>query len=174
MPQPRIVFEGRKFRVESRQFGLAGSIHAHDIIVHPGAAVVLPVLEDGRLLLIFHQRPAVGEELLELPAGTLEDGEDPAVCAARELSEETGYRAGRLQPLVTYYSSPGILTEKMHAFLATELTAGPTARESGELIRLAPMSHPQAMQAIRQGRIIDGKTVLTLLYYDRFIHQPDR
>jgi len=163
------IFTGRKFHVERRAFEADGTPHVFEVIVHPGAAVILPVLDDGRLLLIHNYRVAVGQELLELPAGTLDEGEPPAACAARELAEETGYRAGRLEPLVSFYSTPGILTERMHVFLATQLTPGPTAREAGEHIRLAPLTHAEALQAIRDARICDGKTIAALLYYDRFI-----
>jgi ADP-ribose pyrophosphatase len=169
LSQAQSVFESRKFRVERRAFDLRGVRHVHDVVVHPGAAVVLPLLPDGRLVLIHNYRVAVGEELLELPAGTLDAGEPPEQCAQRELAEETGYRAGHLEPLVSFYSTPGILTERMHVFLATQLVAGPAAREAGEQIRLAPTPHTEALVAIRDGRIIDGKTILALLYYDRFV-----
>jgi 8-oxo-dGTP pyrophosphatase MutT (NUDIX family) len=160
------VFTGKKFRVVRRA---AGGAHDYEVVVHPGAAVILPVLDDGCVLLIHNHRAAIGQELLELPAGTLDDGEDPAACAARELAEETGYRAGRLRPLISFFTTPGILTERIHAFLATELTAGATAHEAGEQIRPAPMALPEALDAIRDGRICDAKTILTLLYYERFI-----
>jgi ADP-ribose pyrophosphatase len=164
-----IVFESKKFRVQRREFARDGARHVFDIVVHPGAAVILPVLDDGRLLLIHNYRVAVGAELLELPAGTLDPPESPEACALRELAEETGYRAGRLEPLVSFYSTPGILTERMHIFLATELVPGPTAHEAGEHIRPRPMMHAEAIEAIRAGRITDGKTIVALLFYDRFV-----
>jgi ADP-ribose pyrophosphatase len=165
----RTVFVGKKFHVEQRPFDVDGTAHVYDVIVHPGAAVILPVLDDGRLVLIQNQRIAVGQELIELPAGTLDPGETHAQCAARELTEETGYRAARLEPLVRFYSSPGILSEQMHVFLATGLTPGPTAFDAGEQIRVLPLSHAEAIAAIRDGRITDAKTILSLLYYDRFV-----
>jgi ADP-ribose pyrophosphatase len=168
LSDPTTVFTGKKFRVERRELDMQGVPHVYDIIVHPGAAVILPVLDDGRLLLIHNYRVAVGQELLELPAGTLDPGEPPAACAARELAEETGYRAGHLEPLVSFYSTPGILTERMHVFLATKLAPGPTAREAGEQIRLAPLPPAEALAAIHAGQISDGKTILALLYYERF------
>lgn len=168
MDDVETVFEGYRFRVERRRFRVGERSHVHDIVVHPGAAVILPLLPDGQVVLIHNYRVAAGGELLELPAGTLDPGEAPEVCAARELAEETGYRAGRLVPLVTFYSTPGILTERMHAYLATELTPGPTAHESGEHIRVRPMPRAAALDAVRTGRIVDAKTILTLLYYDRF------
>jgi ADP-ribose pyrophosphatase len=165
----QIVFEGKKFHVEQRPFDVNGAVHVYDVIVHPGAAVILPVLDDGRLVLISNYRVAVGQELIELPAGTLDPGETHAECAARELTEETGYRAARLAPLVNFYSSPGILNEQMHVFLATSLTPGPTAFDAGEQIRVLRLSYAEALAAIQDGRITDGKTILALLYYDRFV-----
>ncbi len=164
-----VVFRGRKFRVERRICAVGDGRHLFEIVEHPGAAVILPVLDDGRIVLIHNYRVAVGAELLELPAGTLDDGERPEACAGRELSEETGYRAGRLTPLVSFYSSPGVFTERMHSFLATELTAGSAAHESGEQIRVSPMTLGDALDAVRTGRIVDAKTIVTLLYYDRFV-----
>ena len=163
------VFEGRRIRVLRRRFELNGCTHTHEVVVHPGVAVILPVLDDGRIVLIHNQRFAIGQELIELPAGTLEQGEEPAACAARELAEETGYRASHVTPLMTLYSSPGITTEHTHAFLATGLVPGPMAHDSGEQIRVLPMTLAAALDGIRTGRITDGKTIATLLYYDRFV-----
>lgn len=163
------VFVARKFRIERRAFTHVGREHVYEIIVHPGAAVVLPVLDDGRLVLIANFRLAVDEELIELPAGTLDPHEPPELCAKRELAEETGYRAGRIEPLATFYSTPGILNERMYAFLATDLTPGERALEASERIRVTPMTHGEAMQAICDGRIKDAKTMVALLYYDRFV-----
>jgi ADP-ribose pyrophosphatase len=180
LSRAKIVFESQKFRIERRSFERQGHEHVHDIVMHPGAAVVLPVLEDGatpantRVLLIHNYRAAVGSELLEIPAGTLDPGESPEACAARELAEETGYRPGRLVPLVTFYSSPGIMDERLCAFLATELTPGAASPDEGEEIRLAPMMLVEALDAIHTGRIQDGKTILTLLYYERYVRGEAR
>src|SRR5438477_5707271 len=113
-----------KFTVIRRQVnGSDGRVHDRQIVVHPGAVVVLPLLDDGRVVLIDQYRPAIERRLLELPAGTL-DVEDEAAerCAHRELEEETGYRAGRMVFLCKPYPSPGIMTELIQAFVATELT----------------------------------------------------
>jgi ADP-ribose pyrophosphatase len=110
----------------------------------------------------------VGEVLLELPAGTLEPKEPPMNCAGRELLEETGYLAKRLKPLGSFYTSPGILTEKMHAFVAYDLQKKETALEEGEEIELYPTTLEQAMQMIKHGQIVDGKTIAVLLMYERF------
>jgi ADP-ribose pyrophosphatase len=138
-----------------------------EVCVHPGAVVVLPLRPDGSVVLIRNNRHAIGQVLLELPAGTLEKDEDPAKCAARELLEETGYRAGRIEPLATFYTSPGVLTEKMYAFVAYDLTKEETALEEGEEIELAPAPMSQAIAMCSDGRIMDGKTIASLLMFDR-------
>jgi ADP-ribose pyrophosphatase len=171
----QIVFQGRRFLVCRQQVTVGGgSPHVYEIVVHPGAAVVLPLLPDGRVLLIGHFRVAVGRELLELPAGTLEAGEEPAECARRELLEETGWRAGRIEPLMRFLSSPGICDECLHAFVARELQLEAPCREEGEQIRLVPMAYDEALAAVGDGRISDGKTMLTLLYYDRYVRRNAR
>ena len=163
------LLEAKKFRVERREFEVNGRHLVHDIVVHPGAAVILPIMPDGRLAMIYNYRVATGGELLELPAGTLDPGENPLTCADRELTEETGFRAGRIVPLVSFYSSPGIVSERLHAFLATELTPGPTAHEGTEQIRPAPLTLDEALRAIHDGRICDGKSIVALLFYERFV-----
>jgi ADP-ribose pyrophosphatase len=146
-----------------------GKRHVREIAVHRGAVVILPLLADDTVLMIRNYRYTVSEYLLELPAGTLEAGEAPINCAGRELLEETGHLAGRLKPMASFYASPGILTEKMHTFLATDLTKQAAQLEEGEDIELVPMKFDQTIDAIRHGEIVDSKTIATLLYYERFI-----
>ncbi len=172
-PDPDTLFTGRRFHIVRRQFNVAGQEHTHEIIKHPGAALILPVRYDGQLVLIHNYRPAVQTELLEIPAGTLEPDETPAECAARELTEETGYRAERLAPLLSFYSTPGILDEQMHLFLATGLSPGPTAHDASEQIRVTTMTLADALEAVRAGRVTDGKTIVALLYYDRFVRSAE-
>lgn len=170
MEAEETLLQTRKFDVRAREVPTdGGQPHRHVYVVHPGAVVILPLLTPDRLLLIGNGRPAVEKELLELPAGTLEPPEPAEACAARELAEETGYQAARLEPLLSFYSTPGFCTEKLHAFVATGLTPGEVQHESSEQIRPAPMTWDEALEAIRTGRIEDGKTICTLLYYDRFI-----
>ena len=96
--------------------------HAREVIVHPGAVVILPFVSDTQILLIKNRRQAIGgERLIELPAGTLEKGEEPMNCAGRELVEETGHIAGRLKPIGNFFTSPGVLSEKIYAFAAYDL-----------------------------------------------------
>ena len=129
---------------------------------------VMGVLPDGKLLLIRNHRYSVGQKLIELPAGTLEKGEDPMNCAGRELLEETGYLAGRLTRMASFYASPGILTEKMHLFAAYDLTHQGQALEAGEEIEVLPTTLADAIEMIRAGQIEDSKTIAGVLMYERF------
>lgn len=160
----------RKFRVE-RWRDRTHAEHPHDIVVHAGAAVVIPVLPDERLVMILNHRVVAERELLEFPAGTLDSGESPETCARRELKQETGYSAEKFEPLVSFYSTPGICNERMHAFVARELTAGAPALEASERIRTVTMDLEAAMEAAQQGGIEDGKTLVALLFYDRFVRR---
>lgn len=159
------VFEGAKFAVDVVDLlGRSGDTHRREIVVHGGAVVVLAITEDGRLVMIRNQRFAVGRELWELPAGTLEEGEDPAACARRELIEETGYRAARIEPLTAFYTTPGICTERMHAFLAADLEHVGQQLEDGEQIRVELLPRPTVLQMVRDGQIDDAKTLAVILF----------
>jgi len=140
-----------------------GIFKEREVVVHPGAVLVLPVLEDGRIVMIRNRRHTVGDELWELPAGTLEKGEDPAVCAARELTEETGYRAEKLESLGWFYTSPGVLTEKMYVFVASGLKAGEQELEDNEQIAVELLTAAEARRMIKENEIVDAKTIATLL-----------
>jgi ADP-ribose pyrophosphatase len=142
-----------------------------DVIEHRGASVILPLLDDGRVILIRNVRRTVGKTLWELPAGTLEPGEAPEVCAAREVEEETGYRAGTITPLTAFFASPGILDERMHGFLATDLTPSEQSLDADEEIEVFPIPQWQVRDMLRDGHIEDGKTIALLLYW-MHIHNP--
>jgi ADP-ribose pyrophosphatase len=164
-----VLLTGKVFQVVHRvQVAPDGKTFARQIIRHPGAVVLLPLLDDGRVVLIRNYRVAAGERLIELPAGTLDPGEEPLQTARRELAEETGYQARRLELLTTFYSSPGILDERMHLFLATGLTPGPPDLQEGEDIESLALPWQEAMAMVRGGAIRDGKTLAGLLYYHAF------
>ncbi len=163
-----ILLETRRFRVvRHRGRTASGHEYVRETVQHPGAVVILPILDDARVCLIRNYRVAVAQTLIELPAGTLEPGEDPAVTARRELEEETGYRARRIEPLLAFYMSPGILNERMHAYLATGLTKGPAAPEAGEEIEPLVVTWDEATGMARSGEIQDAKTLVALLYYEK-------
>ena len=157
-----------RFRVEQITRTTAdGQRIGKPVVRHPGAVAVIPMVDPDHVCLIRNFRMAVGQTLVELPAGTLEAGETPQQTAARELSEETGYRAARWSPLHAFYVSPGILDEKIHLFVAEELSPMPAARQPGEEIENLVLPWDEAVQMVRDGRIHDAKTLVGLLIYDR-------
>ncbi len=166
--EPEILLQAGRFSVVRVSRRLAdGTLHRREIVEHPGAVVILPLLADGRVCLIRNYRMTVGETLWELPAGTLDSGEDPAETAHRELIEETGYRPGRMEKLLEFYTSPGVMTERMHLFLATDLTAGPADLEPEEEIETHLMSWDDALRLVDSGQMRDAKSLVALLMYDR-------
>jgi len=170
--QKEVVFNGRVVRVAVESHRLPdGREAAFEIVHHPGGAAVLPVLDDGRVLLIRQFRPAAGGMLLEIPAGRLEDKEAPEICAERELAEEVGYRPGRLEPLGTTLSSAGFCDERIYLFLARRLEPVPAAPEPDEFIEPVPLPLAEALGLVAAGTIIDAKTQLALLLY-RQAHLP--
>jgi ADP-ribose pyrophosphatase len=169
MSTPDILFQGKRFRVERvMQSGPDGALHAKEVVRHPGAVTILPILDDGRVCLVENFRASLGRRLLELPAGTREPGEDPQATALRELSEETGYVAGNIRLLSTFYMSPGILDEEMRFYLATSLRPGPMSLDAGEDLQPRLCTIGEAIAMVRDGRIEDAKSIVGLLYYQHF------
>jgi ADP-ribose pyrophosphatase len=168
MSGSELLFTAKRFRVELvSRVGGDGQVHYREVVRHPGAVTILPLVDDGHVCLIRNYRLAVGRALVELPAGTLEPGEDPATTAVRELTEETGYRADAIEHLRSFYLSPGILDERMHLYVASGLTKGPAAREAGEEIENVVVPWNDAVAMALDGRIEDAKSIIGLLYYDR-------
>jgi len=145
-----------------------GSHRPKEIITHPGAVVILPLLGPREIVLIRNFRHAAARELWELPAGTLDEDEQPASAAGRELREETGYEAGNLEPLIGFYTAPGFCDEFLHVFLARDLTAVGQALEDTEQITTHVRTLEQTMEMMRQGDIIDAKTMAAILFYRTF------
>lgn len=153
----------------------SGNRGIREIADHPGGAVAVPLFENGDLLLIHHFRYPVKQRLFELPAGKLDPGEDPRLCAARELEEETGYLAGSMKELTTIYTTPGFCNERLHLFLASELKQSPTGRklEEGELgMTLHRTPFPEAIRMIQTGEIVDAKTICGILMAERVLNKP--
>lgn len=160
---------GRQLRVEVRRVPRSdGRVELRDMVVHPGSVVLLPLLDDGRIVMIRNRRFAIERTLLELPAGTREQDEEPASCAARELAEETGFRAARLDPVLTFYPAPGTSSERMHLFLARGLTAGAQRLDASEQIEVEPLSLGDVLARIRANEIEDAKTIAAVLYFHAF------
>lgn len=158
-----LVFDGVIAKVHKVHLAMGdGRLVQRDYIHYAGAAVVLPVLNDGRIVLIRNWRFAVNEALYELPAGGLDGGEDPARCAVRELAEETGYAAGRWEKLGGFFTGPGTSDEFIHAYLATDLTAGRQDLERYEEIAVEPRPDAEVRAMVADGTIRDAKTISTL------------
>lgn len=158
------LLTAQRFKVERlRERDKDGKTRDREVVRHIGAVTVLPIVDKDHICLIRSWRVAVEETLLEIPAGTLEIGEDPAECAHRELIEETGFRAGKIEFVQEFFLSPGILDEKMRLFMAKDLTAGETALEPGEKIENWIVTWDEAMELIRTGKIRDAKTLAGIL-----------
>lgn len=166
----RRVYTGRVLNldIDSVRFP-NGSEGELEMIRHSGASAVVPFLsdptgEDPQVLLIRQYRYAAERYLYEVPAGRLDAGEDPQACARRELREETGCEAERVQPLITIYTTPGFTDERIHLFMAVGLTRGETARETDEFIEVDTLSLSRALELVERGEIQDAKTIVGLLY----------
>jgi ADP-ribose pyrophosphatase len=155
----RKVFEGHLISVEVQEWP-AGQ---REVVHHPGACAVVALTGAGEVLLVRQTREAVREALLEIPAGILDvTGEDPADCAARELLEETGHRAARIEPLGQIYTSPGFADERIHLFLA-EIADGDPESEGEDGVEVTRMPLGEAVDHIQLGDITDAKTVAAIL-----------
>jgi ADP-ribose pyrophosphatase len=161
------IFSGLVIDIEQMDVESGGGCHhTYQIIRHPGGAAVLPVHDDGSVSLIRQLRPAVDEILLEIPAGRLSPAELPAVCASRELLEETGITAANLVSLGRVCSSPGVFDEVVHLFAATGLVQGAAQPEDDEEIEVLRLPLSEVMGMVADGRISDGKTMAALLRWD--------
>lgn len=146
-----------------------GSTGELEMIRHPGASAVLPFVsdpggDDPQLLLIRQYRYAAERTIYEVPAGRLDPGESPLECAIRELQEETGCTAERVEPLTTIYTTPGFTDERIHLFMATGLTRGESRTESDEFIEVVTLPLSDVLQLIDRGEIVDGKTMIAILF----------
>ena len=159
------IFDGKILRVEKWQVTCPnGQAAPREIVVHKGAAAVVPVYEDGTTLLVRQHRVSVDRVTLEIPAGKLDSwGEDPYDCAVRELEEETGLKAERFTLLTSVLTTPGFCTEKIAIYLAQGLTQGETHPDEDEFLGLVRMPLDEAIELVMRGDIRDGKTICGLL-----------
>lgn len=166
---PRVVFRAKRFNIESVQEHLpSGVILERHIVRHPGAVMILPLVDEHHVCMIHTYRVAIDRWHLELPAGTLDKGLPPQDMAALELLEETGYRAARFDLVHTFAMSPGILDEKMHFYVASELTHGTPEREQGEQMENRILSWSDIDRLVRDHQITDAKTLVAILWYMRY------
>lgn len=162
------VFEGRVFELRLDTLRRAdGHEFRREMVYHGGAVCMIPVDGDGRLLLVEQYRHGARARLLEIPAGTLEPGEDPAETAARELREEVGMRAARVEHLGGFWIAPSYATEWLHLYLCTDLTPDPLPGDEDEDIEVVRLTRAEALAAIDGGRIIDAKSIAGILRWER-------
>jgi ADP-ribose pyrophosphatase len=162
-----ILFHGKVFdlKVDEIEYNGSGNKGVREVAVHPGGAVVIPIKEDGKVVFVKQFRYPLQKTLIELPAGKLDEGEDPYVCATRELTEETGYTAAKVKEVGKIYTSPGFCTELLHIYIAEGLTFGEVNREEGEYgMEVLELSQEEITAKVNNGEIIDGKTLSGLLY----------
>lgn len=157
------IYKGKVFDVLIAEIREGETEYKREIVSHKGSAVIVPVFADKTVALVKQYRHAAGKYLLEIPAGSLETGEEGETGARRELEEEIGVTAGNLEKLAEFYVSPGFLTEKMHVFLATDLTKTEQNLEADELIEIEKITFERAFEKIRNGEIEDGKTIVGLI-----------
>ena len=161
----RLLHEGRNFDFLVDEVELPnGHVTQRDVVRHPGAVAIVPILDDGRVALIRQFRYATGKTLLEIPAGTLEQGEPPLECAARELREETGYEAKEFEPLLSCFMVPGYSDEVIHFFVARGLSVVGDDPEIDEEITLELYSQEEVRRMIEENVIEDAKTIVGILY----------
>lgn len=168
--ETKYIYKGKRVSLKIIETILpSGRFAKKEVVEHPGAVVILPMLENDKILLLRQYRPSVKNWVYELPAGTLDkEGESPEECAIRELEEEAGYKAEKVQLLFKIYPSPGYCTEIIHAFLATGLKKTIPKRDETEVIETLTLSLNDALELIRRENVADAKTLTTLLYYEKY------
>lgn len=166
-PRPsgrRVIYQGRKIDLALQEVQLAdGSKAEREVVVHRGAVALVPMVDANHVCLVKNDRYAVETTLLEVPAGTIDVGESPDQTAPRELSEETGYRAGKITRIAEWFVSPGVMTERMYLYLCEDLTPGPTQHQPDERLEPVIVAWSEALAMIRDGRIVDAKSMLAIL-----------
>ena len=171
----RRVYEGKVINVDRDSVRFPdGSVGELEMVRHPGASAVVPFLtdpagDDPQILLIKQYRYAAEDFIYEIPPGKLDGGEDPADCARRELQEETGCTAARIEHLYTFFTTPGFTDERIHAFMASGLTRGDVKHEKDEFMSLETVTLSHALELIKTGEINDAKTALSILYAAGFV-----
>jgi ADP-ribose pyrophosphatase len=170
----RRVYTGRLINVDIDTVEFPnGSVGELEMVRHPGASAVVPFLsdpsgDDPQILLIKQYRYAADDFIYEIPAGKLDGGEDPRVCAERELREETGCTAAKIEHLYTFFTTPGFTDERIHAFMATGLTRGDVSHEKDEFMSVETVTLSNALELIKTGEVKDAKSALAILYVAGF------
>ena len=158
------IYRGRIISLIRETMDVQGRRIIRETIRHPGAVVIVPLLDRAHIILVKQYRRAVDRMLLELPAGTLEPGEQRAQCARRELEEETGWQAGSLRRIAQFYAAPGFMSEQLTLFLAQQLRRSHAHPEPDECVTPLVLSFREALAKIRSGAICDAKTIIGVLF----------
>lgn len=180
MPEPRLIssetaYAGRLFNVSLDRIEMDGGVVAlRETIRHPGAVCMVPVTAKGNLLFVTQYRHAAGRRLVELPAGTLEPGEEPLAAVSRELQEEVGQRPGRIEPLGGFFVAPGYTTEYIHLYVCSELEPSRLDGDEDEDIEVEERTPGEALAAIEAGEICDAKSVIGVLRWLRTVESTNR
>ena len=157
------IFDGERISLRRDRLRYGSSEATREVVVHPGAAAAVPLLDGGDVLLVKQYRHSIGATLFEIPAGTLEPGESADDCIRRELTEEVGFLADSLQLLVTIVPSPGVMTERISIFLARGRQTGSQRLDLGEELIVARMSMTEALEAVATGELVDAKSFIGLV-----------
>ena len=167
-PARRTIYRGQKVDLALQPIRLLdGSVAQREVVVHRGAVALVPMVDEDHVCLLRNYRYSVGSHLIEIPAGTIDQGESPDSTAPRELAEETGYKAGRLTRIAEWFVSPGVMNERMYLYLCEDLTPGPTAHQADEQLEPFVVPWAAAVAMALDGRIDDAKSKLALLLCDR-------
>ena len=169
-----IVYRGRVFEIHKDKIADGENTYEREVITHNGSAVILPLFDDGTVALVRQYRHPAGEELLELPAGALEENEDPERGSLRELEEEIGVVAGKLELLAQFYVSPGFLSEKMFLYLATGLTETQQNLDEDEFVEIVRLPLSVAAEMARRNEIKDAKTIIGLIFAEASVRKAER
>lgn len=166
-----MLCKGKRYAFSKVYIDFGDRSIVRDLLLHPGAVVIIPLLNREEIIMLRQYRPGPSKWIIELPAGTLEGGETPIDTARRELLEETGYRAGAMRELFRMYSSPGVSTEILYVFLAEDLSYEGSSHQEDEMIEVIRIELGKAIEMIRRGEIEDSKTIASLLYYVVFVRE---
>ncbi len=167
-PARRVIYRGKKIDLALQPVRLSdGTFKDREVVVHRGAVALVPMVDSDHVCLLRNERYSVEETLIEVPAGTIDEGETADSTAPRELAEETGYRAGRITRIAEWWVSPGVFTERMYLYLCEDLTPGPTEHQPDEHLEPMIVQWDEAIGMIHDGRIIDAKTIVALTLCDR-------
>ena len=167
------IFNGAVFDVDRDTLVEENGMEiVRDVVRHPGGAGALPLFDDGRVALVRQYRHPAGRELLEIPAGRIEIGESPETCASREVEQEIGFRAGRVEKLAAFYSTPGFCEERLYVYLATDLTRTAQDLDHDEMIDVVYLPLAEAVKMAERGEIEDSKTVIALLLTGKLQRAP--